>query len=178
MRRILLIGNSGSGKSTLAARLSRSAGLPHLDLDVLAWQPVRPPVRRALESSARELAAFMAASGTRDDAPPASESTGRWVIEGCYADLAQLALAHCTQLVFLNPGVAACQDNARARLWEPHKDATAAEQHANLAFLLSWIAEYETRQDEFSLAAHRALFDRFVGDKRELTTRAEIAAFG
>jgi len=33
--RIVVIGNSGSGKSTLAKRL----GVPHLDLDTLAWQP-------------------------------------------------------------------------------------------------------------------------------------------
>ena len=165
MRRYLLIGNSGSGKSTLAARLARAAGTPHLDLDVLAWEPrVTPPLRRALESSAREIAAFMG-------------SSEGWVIEGCYADLAEVALSRCTHLLFLNPGVEACRENARARPWEPHKYASKAEQDAGLDFLLGWIGEYATRRDVFSLPAHRAVFDGFAGEKTELVTREAIAAF-
>jgi hypothetical protein len=32
------------------------------------------------------------------------------------------------------------------------------------------VRAYETRDDEFSLRGHRALFDRFAGAKREMTT--------
>lgn len=39
MRRVLVIGCSGSGKSTFARRLAASAGLPHVSLDALYWQP-------------------------------------------------------------------------------------------------------------------------------------------
>jgi hypothetical protein len=42
--------------------------------------------------------------------------------------------------------------------------------------LIGWICNYETRRDTFSLAAHRALFDAFVGKKLELTSREAIAA--
>lgn len=55
------------------------------------------------------------------------------------------------------------------RPWEPHKYPSKEAQDANLEMLIGWIAEYETRTDTFSLAAHRALFDRFTGDKIELT---------
>jgi adenylate kinase family enzyme len=168
VKRFLLIGNSGSGKSTLAARLARAHGSPHLDLDVLAWEPrVVPPKRRAVDGSARDIAAFM----------DANEASGGWVIEGCYADLAEVAATRCTSLVFLNPGVDACVANARARPWEPHKYATREEQDAGLEFLIGWIGDYATRRDVFGLSAHRAVFEGFAGPKEELVTREAIASF-
>ena len=164
MARYVLLGNSGSGKSTLAARLALGASLAHLDLDTLAWDPgVRPPRRRPVADSARDVTSFM-------------DAHDRWVIEGCYADLTALPLPRCTRLLFLNPGVEACVANARLRPWEPHKYPTREEQDANLEMLIGWIGDYQTRSDTFSFAAHRALFDGFTGEKVELTTREEIAA--
>jgi hypothetical protein len=37
-----------------------------------------------------------------------------------------------------------------------------------LEFLLQWVREYETREDEYSLARHRELFETFRGLKREI----------
>jgi adenylate kinase family enzyme len=124
--RVVIVGNSGSGKSTLALRLAKTRGLAHLDLDTLAWQPVMPPVRRPLADSAREVDAF-------------THTNRRWVVEGCYADLLTLALPLCSLLVFLNPGVDACVQNARSRPWEPHKYPSKAAQDANLEMLVRWI---------------------------------------
>jgi adenylate kinase family enzyme len=163
MARYVLLGNSGSGKSTLAARLARGAELAHLDLDSLAWEPVTPPRRRPVAESAREITSFM-------------DANDRWVIEGCYADLLEAAVPRCTCLLFLNPGVEACVANARVRPWEPHKYPSMEAQDANLEMLIGWIRAYETRSDTFSLAAHRALFDGFAGEKIELTKREAIAA--
>jgi adenylate kinase family enzyme len=160
---IVVMGNSGAGKSTLAARLHTHA-LAHFDLDTVAWLPTTPPQRAPIAESAAQLAAFCG----RDP---------RWVIEGCYADLLALAAAHATLLVFCNPGTDACVANCRARPWEPHKYASREAQDANLPMLLDWVRAYATRTDEFSLAAHRALFDGFAGPKRELVTLAEAAAF-
>lgn len=39
MMRIAIIGTSGSGKTTLARQLAITYGCPHIELDLLAWQP-------------------------------------------------------------------------------------------------------------------------------------------
>ncbi|GAB3753478.1 AAA family ATPase [Lysobacter olei] len=161
MQRIVIIGNSGSGKSTLAQALASRHGLAHLDLDTVAWRPAIPPSRRALVESAAAIDAFRA------------EHTG-WVMEGCYADLAELALPHATQLLFLNPGVEACIAQCRLRPWEPHKYSSPAAQDRNLTMLLEWVRGYTTRDDEFSLRRHRALFDGFSGAKREYTEQVSL----
>lgn len=93
-----------------------------------------------------------------------------WVIEGCYGDLVEAALPYCTELVFLNPGVEACVENCRNRPWEPEKLATQSEQQAMLDALISWVRQYEIRDDEFGLARHRRFFDQFAGPKRDTTT--------
>ena len=164
MARLVLLGNSGSGKSTLADRLAHATHSPRLDLDTLAWEPGSPPRRRPLADSVTAIEAFTA-------------SGEAWVIEGCYADLLAAVLPRCTRLVFLNPGIEACVANARSRPWEPHKYPSRAAQDANLEMLVGWIREYVRRGDEFSLTAHRALFDRFGGEKVELVSREAIAAY-
>ena len=164
MARTVLLGNSGSGKSTLAARLARASGQPHLDLDTLAWEPEPPPRRRPLADSVRDVEGFTKARDV-------------WVIEGCYADLLAAALPRCSRLVFLNPGIEACVANARSRPWEPHKYPSKAAQDANLEMLVAWIRDYQARTDVFSLSAHRALFDGFLGEKVELVSREAIAVF-
>lgn len=156
MRRIVIIGNSGSGKSTLAAALAAEYDIPGLDLDTLAWDA--PAVRRALPESIALLRAFI-------------DSRDEWVLEGCYADLVQAALPFATELRFLNPGVDVCVENCRSRPWEPHKYSSKEEQDARLEFLIDWVRQYETRDDEFSLAAHRRLYASFSGTKLEYDAR-------
>jgi len=164
MTRVLVVGNSGSGKSTLAIRLAAQHGLAHLDLDTLAWLPVTPPARRPLVDSERDIRAFTGANAD-------------WVIEGCYADLVARVAPDGVLLVFLDPGVDACIDNARRRPWEPHKYESKAAQDRNLAMLIEWIRGYDTRTDVLSRGAHRALFEQFIGDKIVLGSREAIDAF-
>jgi adenylate kinase family enzyme len=152
LRRILIFGNSGSGKTTMARRLVAADGLRHLDLDSLAWS--EPGVRLPIEESAARIYDFLA-------------TETEWVIEGCYADLLEIAAPFAFEMRFLNPGVAACVANCRKRSWEPEKYPSLEAQDAMLEFLLTWVGEYETRQDEYSLAAHRRLYDAFSGAKRE-----------
>lgn len=152
MRRILIFGNSGSGKSTIAARLSREDGLAHLDLDSLAWLPVQPPERMPLTESTRLMREFT------------SNNEG-WVVEGCYTDLLEVLAPQATEILFLNLPVEQCLENARNRPWEPHKYESKAAQDANLEMLLDWIAQYESRDDVFSLAAHSEFYENFTGTK-------------
>ena len=63
-----------------------------------------------------------------------------------------------------------CIINAKNRAWEPHKYASKTEQDANLAMLIQWISQYETRDDNFSKAAHLAFFQNYSGAKKMFTT--------
>lgn len=160
--RLLIFGNSGSGKSTLAAGLSARHALPHLDLDTIVWEPDQVAVARAPGAVRADLEAFIATN------------TG-WVIEGCYGELVEAAAPACTRLLFLNPGLDACLANNRRRPWEPHKYASPEAQNAMLEHLQAWVAGYYVRDDAWSLAEHRRVFDAHSGDKRELTCLLDIA---
>ena len=132
-----------------------------LDLDSVAWTKEDPIKRRRLQDSADAIHAF-------------TQAHRSWVVEGCYASLIELVCEETDELVFLNPGVSTCQANCRNRPWEPHKYASRADQDKNLPMILDWIAAYESRDDEFSLSAHRRLFEKFPGAKVELTSLPEV----
>ncbi|MEQ1908164.1 MAG: shikimate kinase [Vicinamibacterales bacterium] len=155
--RIAIIGNSGSGKSTLARWLAVRTGAPLLDLDTVAWVPGQIAVPRSTDEAENEVRAFC--SGHQN-----------WVVEGCYANLVNAALAFSPRLLFLNPGEEQCIANCRARPWEPHKYDSKEEQDTRLPFLLSWVGEYYRRDGEMSLAGHVALFASYIGPKHELRT--------
>jgi adenylate kinase family enzyme len=158
--RIVIFGNSGSGKSTLAKQYATLPGVVHLDLDTLAWKVDEPGVREDLNKSKQLIDTFTSANTN-------------WVIEGCYASLILLAANKASEIIFLNPGIKACQSNCRARPWEPHKYKSKEDQDKNLEMLLAWVADYESRTDEFSLAAHKAIFENFNGNKEEITSNNE-----
>jgi adenylate kinase family enzyme len=150
--RILIYGNSRSGKTTMARATATELGLPHLDLDSITW--ASHAVRRPLEETLERLFEYVRVQPS-------------WVIEGCYADVVEAAVPWCTELRFLNPGVEACIENCRRRPWEPSKYATREEQDRGLTMLVEWVRQYETRDDEYGLPRHRAIFDAFQGPKRE-----------
>lgn len=158
--RLILLGNAGAGKSTMARRLMGSANIPRLSLDEIAWDEGFPsPRRKLLEQSLTLLHQFIL-------------SNDQWIIEGCYSDLVEAALPHCTELRFLNPGVETCVAHCNRRPWEPSKFSSAEEQNAMLTRLIPWVKEYETRDDEYGLKQHRRIFDGFSGPKREYTSTA------
>lgn len=152
--KVLVFGNSGSGKSTLARQLAQDHGLVHLDLDSIVWEPGQIAVERSRPAILAALDDFLAANE-------------RWVIEGCYGELVEAACGHCSELVFLNPGLEACLQNNRGRPWEPHKYASKDEQDSMLENLQAWVAGYYQRKDPWSYHAHRRVFDSFTGRKSE-----------
>ncbi len=158
MNRVVIFGNSGSGKSTLARSYSANLGAAHLDLDSIAWATAG--VRKEVAESIKDLESFVGAHES-------------WVIEGCYGSLIRAAAASASEMYFLNPSIEECQQNCRTRPWEPHKYETEEAQEENLEMLLEWVANYETRNDEFSLQEHRAIFESFRGKKEELKSNIE-----
>lgn len=153
--RVAILGNSGSGKSTLAHWLARSANLAVLDLDSVAWEPDQPAVARSSALAAADVAKFCT-------------THTRWVLEGCYGNLVEAAFQFQPFLIFLNPGRESCTAHCLNRPWEPHKYPSKQEQDANLQLLLSWVAEYYTRDGPMSLGAHQTVFDKYPGRKVEL----------
>lgn len=163
--KVLVFGNSGSGKSTYAQALAAQHGVSHLDLDSIVWEPGKIAVQRDPQSIADSLMGFIACQSD-------------WVIEGCYGELVESASAHCTQLVFLNPGLETCQANNLMRPWEPGKYASMEQQQSMLTALQSWVADYYSREDAWSYKMHRRIFDGHEGSKVEYTavSRADNVA--
>ena len=157
--RLLIMGNSRSGKSYRARALAAQHDLVHLDLDTIVWEPGKIAVARAPEQVRAELSAFVT-------------THARWVAEGCYGDLVEMALPHCSELVFMHPGREVCLENNRQRPWEPHKYASMEAQQSKLNFLLEWVSGYYERDDTMSYACHRRVFDGFDGKKTEVTLLA------
>lgn len=157
--KLVVYGNSGSGKSTLSRALAARHGLAHLDLDSIVWEPGRIAVARPPGAVRADLDAFV-------------QAHAGWVVEECYGELVSIAATQADELVFLNPGIDACLAHNRRRAWEPHKYASRAEQDSMFEALQAWVAGYATREDAWSLHAHRAVFEAHDGRKVELTDAA------
>ena len=162
--KLILLGNAGAGKSTMARRIIGDEPIPRLSLDEIAWDDgpnqdkiEQRYVRKPLEVSLRMLHAFI-------------QSNEQWIVEGCYSDLIRAALPYCTELRFLNPGIGVCVAHCHRRPWEPEKYPSKEAQDEKLDFLLDWVREYETREDEYGLRRHRQVFEQFAGRKREYTS--------
>ena len=169
--KVLVFGNSGSGKSTYARALAARESLAHLDSDSIVWG-LGDPGKIAVLKRAIATGASTRQLQRPDEAVAASlrnfiDSHAAWVIEGCYGELVRAASAHCTLLVFLNPGLDACLANNLRRPWEPHKYASFELQNAMLNQLQEWVAGYYQRNDAWSYQVHREIFDAFTGSKVE-----------
>jgi adenylate kinase family enzyme len=149
------MGNSGSGKSWLARDLAQQHGIAHLDLDTIYFVPGRVAVQRNAAAVQADLRAFI-------------DAHEQWVVEGCYGDVIESALPFCTELLFMNPGKAACLANNGRRPWEAHKYASKEQQDSMLPFLLDWVGKYYERDDNCSYACHRRVFDAYDGARREI----------
>jgi hypothetical protein len=82
-----------------------------LDLDTVAWEPGKIAESRDAAAASSDVARFC-------------DSNQHWIVEGCYAGLAQVALLHTPALLFLDPGLEMCLENCRDRPWERHKYPT------------------------------------------------------
>jgi adenylate kinase family enzyme len=87
--RVSVIGISGSGKTVFAEKLAQAAGVRHIDLDAINWQPNWIDLNSTdVEEFRRRVAAAVA-----DEA---------WVCSGNYAKVQEIVLARATHLVWLD----------------------------------------------------------------------------
>jgi adenylate kinase family enzyme len=87
--RITVVGTSGSGKTTLARELSKTLGLPFIEMDALNWQAGW----RDLNTHDPEELQRRIEEATRGE---------RWVIDGNYGKEAALIRARATHFVWLD----------------------------------------------------------------------------
>lgn len=157
LTRTVIFGNGGSGKSTLASALARVAGVPPVDLDRIHWED-EGYGRKRDEEIAKRLALAEAAKP-------------RWIIEGVYGWLADVALPRATALLWLDLPWDECRAGLLAR--GPRRGADAGA----FAELLAWSEAYCTRTTSSSLSGHAARYDAFAGAKWRLTSRGAVAEF-
>jgi adenylate kinase family enzyme len=154
--RIVVIGNSGSGKSTLAKSLEARLGGDLIDLDSVHWLD-KVGLKRD-EMQAKQIVAGLAAQP-------------RWIIEGVFGWLAEVALPSATSLIWLDMPWSICRENLAMR--GPWRGATADE-HADF---LAWAEDYWRRTTSSSFTGHLALFENFHGTRQRFTCRSGIADF-
>src|SRR5712692_576848 len=151
--RTVIIGNSGSGKSTLAEAVASLVHIPVIDLDLLHWEEDGYGVKRN-EDVARKMALDVS-------------NQPRWIIEGAFGWLAEVALPKATALIWLDFPWSLCRAGLLAR--GPRRGAT--DQDA--VELLNWAETYWNRQTSSSFAGHSQMFNNFAGTKFRLENREQ-----
>ncbi len=104
LKRICVVGCSGAGKSQLARALGARLGLPVVHLDVLFWRP---------GWTESEPAAFH----ERTAGALAGE---RWITDGNFTAVADLSLARCDTILWLEQPTLLCLWRAFARALQGH----------------------------------------------------------
>jgi adenylate kinase family enzyme len=136
-----VIGNSGSGKSRLAEGLGALIGAPVFDLDLIRWNDNGFGAKQDEDVAVQKVANLAA--------------TERWVIEGVYGWLAEVALPRATALIWLDIPWEVCREGLLAR------GQRRGRTEADFSELLNWAEAYWDRHAPTSFQAHQRLFEDF-----------------
>jgi adenylate kinase family enzyme len=153
--RTVIIGNSGCGKSTLAEAVACLIHIPVIDLDLLHWEDGGYGVKRN-EDVARKMALDVS-------------NQPRWIIEGAFGWLAEVALPKATALIWLDFPWSLCRAGLLAR--GLRRGATSRD----AAELMKWAEAYWSRQTPSSFAGHSKMFNDFSDTKLRLENREQVA---
>jgi adenylate kinase family enzyme len=157
LTRTLIVGNCGSGKSTLGEQLATLVAGPAIGLDLLHWETDRYGVKRD-ENAARQLVRAAA------DEP-------RWIIEGVFGWLAEVAVPRATALIWLDVPWSICRAGLLAR---GLRRGSTDQDHTEL---LKWAEAYWDRKTPSSFTGHLTIFESFPGLKYRLVSREKISEF-
>lgn len=151
--RVVIIGNSGSGKSHLAEKLSSIIQSPIINLDKLFWASDDFSRKRD-----KDIVHQLILDHTKKD---------KWILEGVFGDLANVAISKADTLIFLNKKWLECE---RALLERGLQTAT----QENFNALLVWAEQYWIRKSTSSHEGHRQIFESFTGKKFSFSSREEV----
>jgi hypothetical protein len=129
--------------------------IPVIDLDLLHWEQDGYGTKRN-EDVARQMALDVS-------------NEPRWIIEGVFGWLAEIALPKATALVWLDFPWALCRAGLLAR--GLRRGATSRD----AAYLMKWAEAYWSRQTPSSFAGHSKLFNDFSRAKLRLENREQVA---
>jgi hypothetical protein len=93
----------------------------------------------------------------------------RWIIEGVFGWLAEVALPKATALIWLDLPWSVCRAGLLARGLRRGAISDDAEE------LMKWAEAYWMRQTPSSFAGHSKLFNDFSGTKLRLESREQVA---
>jgi adenylate kinase family enzyme len=156
-QRIVITGNSGSGKSRLAQQLAQALAIQAIDLDQIHWMDGGYGSKRD-DAAARQLV-------------EKSSVQPRWVMEGVYGSICQVALQNATGLIWLDLPWEECRAGILQRgLRRRMTDADRAK-------LVAWAADYWARQTATSYTGHLRLFEAFGDWKIRLKGRSAADEF-
>lgn len=152
-KKIIIIGNSGSGKTFLAQKLATILNVPVTHLDKLFWESESCLHKRPKEIVYQEIAEI------------AEES--KWILEGVFGDLANIAISKADTLIFLNKDWSECSQALALRGSQGATEESFKE-------LMDWAGLYWDRMTASSFEGHKKLFDQYIGNKIEFRSRHEL----
>jgi adenylate kinase family enzyme len=150
---MMAAGNSGSGKSSLAEGVSALIHAPVFDLDLIHWKDDGFGAKQD-EDVARQKVSDLA-------------TTERWVIEGVYGWLAEVAVPRAMALIWLDVSWDVCREALLAR------GRRRGGTEEDFAELLNWAKAYWDRQTPTSFKGHQRLFEAFSAGKLKIRSRKE-----
>ncbi len=152
LNKVIIIGNSGSGKSHLAHQLGSILNTPVIHLDKLFWKTDDFSQKREIEIVYQDISDLI--------------KEEKWILEGVFGDLVNVAISKADTLFFLNKTWGECEEALLKR-------GPQTSKQKNFQELVIWAGQYWDRKTLSSFEGHKKIFERFQGHKLQFETRVQ-----